>query len=139
MNIPMSRRMRRQILPLLTIGVMLGLTYLIWCLPIQNRVQVGHSPPGQTLDLTRYEQTYGIFAWSTREQSLLGGRSDLRVSVAAGAVSLLTTVGLMIAAGLACRWAMRLPGPKGICIECGYDLRGSDSGRCPECGEPGGA
>ena len=25
----------------------------------------------------------------------------------------------------------------GICDACGYDLRGSESGRCPECGEPG--
>jgi len=26
-----------------------------------------------------------------------------------------------------------------ICIHCGYDLRGSPSGRCPECGELAGA
>ena len=24
----------------------------------------------------------------------------------------------------------------GLCAACGYDLRGSDSGRCPECGSP---
>jgi len=24
---------------------------------------------------------------------------------------------------------------KGICSRCGYDMRGSPSGRCPECGE----
>lgn len=52
---------------------------------------------------------------------------------------LLITIALTVLAGFFAwqfhRWAMRLPGPKGICIECGYDLRGSDSGRCPECGE----
>lgn len=25
---------------------------------------------------------------------------------------------------------------KGLCPECGYDLRGNVSGRCPECGKP---
>lgn len=26
------------------------------------------------------------------------------------------------------------PGPEGFCRQCGYDLRGSSSNRCPECG-----
>jgi len=29
----------------------------------------------------------------------------------------------------------RKPGPKPFCLTCGYDMRGSVSGVCPECGE----
>ncbi len=30
----------------------------------------------------------------------------------------------------------RRPRPRGLCQRCGYDLRGNESGRCPECGTP---
>jgi hypothetical protein len=30
----------------------------------------------------------------------------------------------------------RIPVPAGYCEECGYDLTGNVSGRCPECGKP---
>jgi hypothetical protein len=33
------------------------------------------------------------------------------------------------------RNAMRVWAEHGLCPKCGYDLRGNDSGRCPECGE----
>jgi hypothetical protein len=32
------------------------------------------------------------------------------------------------------RNAMRVWAAHGLCTKCGYDLRGNDSGRCPECG-----
>ena len=39
-------------------------------------------------------------------------------------------------------WRRRLRARRGLCLACGYDLRGSGGGRCPECGagaEPVGA
>jgi len=39
----------------------------------------------------------------------------------------------------AAAWSLRPRHPKlGCCRECGYDLRGNVSGRCPECGTPTG-
>jgi hypothetical protein len=41
------------------------------------------------------------------------------------------------------RWVVRSPAARrrrrGLCARCGYDLRASESGRCPECGTPTGA
>jgi hypothetical protein len=40
------------------------------------------------------------------------------------------------------RWAVRAPRERrrrrGLCVQCGYDLRASESGKCPECGMPTG-
>jgi membrane protein implicated in regulation of membrane protease activity len=33
-------------------------------------------------------------------------------------------------------WRRMKPRPPGHCQNCGYDLTGNVSGRCPECGEP---
>lgn len=43
-------------------------------------------------------------------------------------------------AALAARWLFREPLDRSrpLCIQCGYDLTGNVSGRCPECGTPRG-
>lgn len=43
-----------------------------------------------------------------------------------------STILLMIAAPIVGWW--RKPSKPGRCIQCGYDLCGNTSGRCPECG-----
>jgi hypothetical protein len=40
-----------------------------------------------------------------------------------------------VAEGLRWRQARRRE-RLGLCVECGYDLRGNESGVCPECGRP---
>jgi hypothetical protein len=40
--------------------------------------------------------------------------------------------GIIVAALVAHRW--QKPNPANACRECGYDLTGNTSGRCPECG-----
>jgi hypothetical protein len=43
----------------------------------------------------------------------------------------------------AARWLVRFPSElrrrRGLCVKCGYDLRATESGKCPECGTPTGA
>ncbi|OQZ01737.1 MAG: hypothetical protein B6D36_13745 [Planctomycetes bacterium UTPLA1] len=43
-------------------------------------------------------------------------------------------VGLLAAVSLVIIWQTRQRIPEGHCRQCGYDLRGNDSGRCSECG-----
>jgi hypothetical protein len=48
---------------------------------------------------------------------------------------------VLLFAMLPIRWAIlrrreRRRNNAGVCVRCGYDLRGSNSGRCSECGEP---
>lgn len=43
-------------------------------------------------------------------------------------------VGLLAAASLVIMWQTRRRISEGHCRACGYDLRGNESGRCPECG-----
>ena len=48
---------------------------------------------------------------------------------------------VLLFALLPLRWAIlrrreRRRKAAGICVRCGYDLRGSNSGKCSECGEP---
>lgn len=65
-------------------------------------------------------------------------RLDVSVaSVAYGWVVAATAVatGLWLAARGRRAWARRRRTRFGLCVRCGYDLRGNESGRCPECGQ----
>lgn len=50
------------------------------------------------------------------------------VTMVAGALS------MVLSSRLSDRY--RVFAREGICVRCGYDLRGSENGRCPECGMP---
>jgi hypothetical protein len=45
---------------------------------------------------------------------------------------LIVSVALVVTALL---WWLDRPFPRGMCQRCGYDLRGTPSDQCPECGE----
>lgn len=45
-------------------------------------------------------------------------------------------VAVLLAIPAALLWWRDRPPPTGHCRNCGYDLTGNISGRCPECGEP---
>lgn len=69
---------------------------------------------------------------------LLGDANDLVLSAAATliegtllAVELLAITWFAFLRRRGAGWALR---PRGICIGCGYDLRGRESPHCPECG-----
>jgi predicted Zn-ribbon and HTH transcriptional regulator len=58
------------------------------------------------------------------------------LGLAAGFVRLLTPSTVAASLLVLCEYhGWRLAGTEGMCAECGYNLTGNVSGRCPECGE----
>lgn len=51
-------------------------------------------------------------------------------------IALIATGSVALLVGPFRKWVR---GRRGCCIECGYSLRGNQSGRCPECGTPCGS
>ena len=52
-----------------------------------------------------------------------------------GPLSPVSALAAAVGAMLICHWKMRVPMKGGCCEACGYDLRGSRSDTCPECGQ----
>lgn len=62
-----------------------------------------------------------------------GGQIWMLVANAVGAAAQLG-LGIYLVTGGHGLYRYCIRGLSGLCATCGYDLRGTDSGRCPECG-----
>jgi hypothetical protein len=91
-------------------------------------------------DHDRFYQRLGFDAGSSES----GNRPHEHTSVRYVIVSWWLVVLLVGAppARAAARWLVRFPSERrrwrGLCVKCGYDLRATESGKCPECGTPTG-
>ena len=97
-------------------------------------------PPARDAELSWY--THGATRWLTVHRKVTtapGGGSDVRRRLIVNPSGLMLAVVGIGSSVLGAVWigrrlvAARVPGE--VCDACGYSLRGSRSGVCPECGE----
>ncbi len=138
----MMTRPRRQLL----FGAVLGLVVLpvLWLLFVQpSGMRYGPIPGGrQTVSEGGSNfYTHGVTQWLIVE--VQGEWTVPRAPIerryhfnGSRLVESLATVALLVAAGLWLHWLLvRRFRTRGRCDRCGYDLSGSRSPYCPECGE----
>jgi hypothetical protein len=148
------------------LAVMLGLV-LAWGLVRPGWVQWGRLSVGtatgnlevawSSLASSREQNGWVIRGPGAMGTVILGPESRWRPTVSSGAVGVIGgpsgkatimrvsalyvplwtwSVGLGVLAALLWWFGPRVVG-EGCCANCGYDLRGTPGGRCPECGRPG--
>lgn len=89
-----------------------------------------------------YELRIGATEWLVRRDWIAMGPTTMQTRWEVNPARLVIAILVSIGAILPLWWVhsrlvSHLMLPMEFCDACGYDLCGSDSGRCPECGEPG--
>ncbi len=124
-----TRPRRRLVFGAVLVTAMLALVLLL-----------GYKRSGKEMAIAGPYHTHGLTGWLMVYEfgnvRMDGSWSQRRYQV--NPEGLLGAAGMIVVAGLACWWVhRRLVGVlalEGRCDWCGYDLTGTTSGRCPECG-----
>lgn len=118
----------------------LGSIVLIWLPRCEYPAPHEEIPIGM-MGRVHVVETRGLTAWRVTEESRLAyertGEQRTYVSIwglVAGFA--FTAFATMLLVGFCRHWRLQTIAREGWCDECGYDLTGSTSQKCPECGAP---
>jgi hypothetical protein len=136
---PLTRTRRR-----LLFGGLIGAVWGVLAVTLWGPSQLSWKASGGGAGImTRTFGALGYLAVTTTEVTLGGGRAagsqrSWRVSPARAAATAAITVAVTFVGAVGFSLGVRRLPLLSRCDECGYDLRGLASARCPECGTPTG-